>query len=258
MNIFASTHDAAQDRQNQIHRTLVGGMYGFLGGSAFTLIASLADLLFYRDLPMGIRWDWFLSNWPIISLAIAVIAMLTCWWGPAWAGLLAGAVSSGLIALVTALSESQTSITVRVIVLMFTIMPTAVMSLPIAMFLRWLVTQYGNSKDAQQKRIRLVSLGFVAILAGLLLGTFAKMPQNAATAVRVMQEAMETQADEVVQTPGYQEHALSSHQFFQQSSENSTEGFDVTALYEDGYALTCTVVVYPGSTPYLLNCEAAP
>jgi hypothetical protein len=46
--------------------------------------------------------------------------------------------------------------------------------------------------------------------------------------------------------------------FFQKESAESTEGFDVTALYEDGYSLTCSVVVYPGATPYLLGCKSNP
>jgi hypothetical protein len=38
-------------------------------------------------------------------------------------------------------------------------------------------------------------------------------------------------------------------------SITSTDGYDISVVYRDGYVFSCTVVVYPGYDPYVRNCH---
>ena len=56
---------------------------------------------------------------------------------------------------------------------------------------------------------------------------------------------------------GVPEHRETPYQMFVTNSEGSTEAFDVHIAYADNYTLTCTVILYPGRTPYFSGCQAA-
>jgi len=55
--------------------------------------------------------------------------------------------------------------------------------------------------------------------------------------------------------PGYPAHASRAYSLSQQPSTTSSEGFDVTAWFADGYTIQCVVVVYPGQDPYVQSCR---
>ena len=243
-----------------VRRAMVGALYGLLTGTAFVLTSAFIDVLLHPNLPLGVDWTLMSTRWILIGLGLALIGALTCLFKETWAGLLAGAIAAGLLALTSALFLSPTNTALKVMVLVFTLAPIAVMSLPIAWILRRLTERHAVALYSERSIARVALLILMAVALGAAGGYFMKMSRNAATAVRYLHDTLQSanvnETEEMSELPGLQEHAGMSYELFQKTSEASTEGYDVRAEYEDGYTVQCTVVVYPGFNPYLSACES--
>jgi MFS family permease len=243
-----------------VRRAWVGGLYGLLTGTAFVLMSAFIDIWLHPNLPLGVDWSLTSIRWILIGLGLALIGALTCLFNETWTGLLAGAITTGLIALTSALFFSATNTALKVIVLVFTLVPMAVMSLPIAWILRLLTGRHAAALYSERSMARIAMLIGIAVALGAAGGYFMKMPRSAATAVRYLHDTLQSvnvnETEEISKLPGWQEHAGMRYELFQKKSEASTEGYNVRAEYKDGYSLQCTVVAYPGSNPYLSSCAS--
>jgi hypothetical protein len=253
---FAETESRFRDYRYM----LVGALYGFLIGNVFVLTASLVDRLLYPDLPLGMDWSLFAMRWVWIALGLALIGATAALFSEKLPSLLVGAVVAGLLALVSALFLSPATMGLKVVVLIFTLIPMAAMSLPVTLILRWLVDQHEQALVLRQYMTRIIPLILLAIVLGMGSGYFVKMSKRAAAATRFFDNLLQT-APQDTESPirdvaGFQDHMDMSYRLFQKPSETSTEGFDVRAEYPDGYNMTCIVVVYPGQAPYLSDCSS--
>ena len=243
-----------------VRRAIVGALYGLLTGTAFVLMSALVDTLLHPNLPLGVDWALMSTRWILIGLGLTLIGALTCLFKETWAGLLAGAIAAGLLALTSALFLSPTTTALKVMVVLFTLAPIAVMSLPIAWILRRLAERHALALYSERSNVRIVLLILTAVALGAAGGYFMKMSQDASTAVNYLHDALQSanvdEIEEISTLPGFQEHTGMQYKLFQKTSEASTEGYDVRAEYEDGYTLQCTVVVYPGFNTYISDCES--
>lgn len=238
---------------------LVGALYGFLVGSAFVITAATVDQLLYPDLPLGMDWSLFTTRWGLIGLGLTLIGALTCLFDEMWAGMTAGTVTAGLLALASALFISSTGTGLKMIVLLFTLAPMAVMSLPVVWILRRLADKHARALNLKWSAGHIVLLALIAVSLGAGCGYFMKMSARALLAVRLLHDNLrgiaESQEKAISQLPRLHEHAGISYELFQKLSDESTEGFDVRAEYKDGYTVQCVVVAYPGLSPYIRDCE---
>ena len=243
-----------------VRRAIVGALYGLLTGTAFVLMSAFIDVLLHPNLPLGVDWTLMSTRLVLIGMGLALIGALTCLFNETWAGLLAGAIAAGVLALTSALFLSPTTTALKVMVVLFTLAPMAVMSLPIAWILRRLAEKHAAALHSERPAARIALLMLIAVALGAVGGYFMKMPQDASTAVNYFHEALQSanvsERDEINALAGFQEHTGMSYKLFQEVSEASTEGYDVRAEYEDGYTLQCTVVVYPGFNTYISDCKS--
>jgi len=243
-----------------VRRAIVGALYGLLTGTAFVLMSALVDILLHPNLPLGVDWTLTSTRWVLIGLGLTLIGALTCLFKETWAGLLAGAITAGLLALTSALFLSPTATALKVMVVLFTLAPIAVMSLPIAWILRRLAERHALALYSERSIARIALLTLIAVALGAAGGYFMKMPRDASTAVNYFHDALQfasvSEMEEISALPGFQEHTGMRYKLFQNASEASTEGYDVRAEYEDGYTLQCTVVVYPGFNTYISACDS--
>jgi len=243
-----------------MRRAIVGALYGLLTGTAFVLMSAFIDVLLHPNLPLGVDWALMYTRWILIGLGLTLIGALTCLFKETWAGLLAGAIAAGLLALTSALFLSPTNTALKVMVVLFTLAPVAVMSLPIAWIMRRLAERHAAALYSERSIARIVLLILIAVALGAAGGYFMKMPQDAATAVNYLHDALQSanvrEMEEISALPGFQEHTGMQYKLFQKASEASTEGYDVRAEYEDGYTLQCIVIVYPGFNTYISACES--
>ena len=248
-----------ESRFSDIKYTLVGAFYGLLIGNAFVISAATVDRLLYPDLPLGFDWSLFVVRWVWIALGLALVGAITCLFNEKMPGLLAGAVIAGFVALASALYFSPVSGGIKVVVLIFALVPMAAMSLPVTLIVRWLADKYEYTLQLQ-RRAWIVPLLLLAIVLGAGSGYFLKMSRRAVDATRFLHHLLQTASQDlespIHDLPGLQNHMDMSYQLFQRPSESSAEGFDVRAEYNDGYSVNCVVVIYPGRDPYLSDCTS--
>jgi len=261
MTMYGLQMDGVSDdtRRAKITRAALGAFYGFLGGAAFVFVAAFIDIWLHPDLPLGVDWSTFAARLPLIALGLALIGAVTCWWNEAWQGLLSGSAVSAALALIAALFSAQVAAGMKIVVLVFILLPVAAMTLPIAWVLRRLMERHAFAMRHEQGRARLAWLVVITLGLGAAGGYFMKMPARAVDATRVV--------DGLLQNPAQADNPIGSvegasgrqgvpYLLYQKPSIFSTEGFDVRAAYEDGFALTCVVVLYPGRDPYVSICRA--
>jgi hypothetical protein len=88
----------------------------------------------------------------------------------------------------------------------------------------------------------------VIVLLGLLAGLYSKYDGRAQRAVSLVHEMLQDRSDSIpvplTRTEGFTEHRGQPYTLSQVDSVYSTVGVDVTAHYEDGYRVMCTVIQY--------------
>lgn len=255
--VFAETESRFRD----VKYLLVGALYGFLIGNVFVITASTVDRLLYPDLPLGMDWSMFAMRWVWIAPGLALIGAIATLFNEKLPSLLVGAAVAGLLALASALFLSSVAMGMKVIVLIFALIPMTAMSLPVTLILRWLVDRHEQALELQRHMTQIVPLLLLAFVLGIGSGYLMKMSKRAVQATQFMHNLLQTAPQDaeipIHDVPGFQDHIDMSYKLFQRTSETSTEGFDVRAEYPDGYSVTCIVVVYPGRNPYLSDCNYA-
>ena len=249
-----------ESRFSPMKYILAGAFYGFLIGDAFVITGSTVDKLLYPDLPLGFDWPLFATRWGWIALGLTLVGAIASLFHETFPSLLIGAVVAALLALVSALFLSPVTTSMKLMVLVFILLPIAVMSLPVALILRWLVDKHAQAWKQNQKITRVLPLLLLAIVLGVGSGYFLKMSQRAVEATRyfhhLLQATPQNVQSPIYGVPGLQSHTNMGYQLFPRPSETSTEGFDIRAEYTDGYSVNCTVVIYPERDPYLSDCRS--
>ena len=242
-----------------IQNALTGAVYGLLLGTAFTLVAAFIDKWLYPQLPFGVDWTQAASRWTSIGLGLALIGGITCLFTESFHGLVAGTVTASVLALTFSLFFSPTSTGAKVIVLLFTLAPVAVMSLPIAWTIRRLTQNHLHALHMKWSALRILGLVLITIVLGAGAGYFMKISEDGLMAVQMVHENLQAapadQKKEVSEVEGLQDHAGMKYSLSQKTSAMTTTGFDVRAKYDDGYTVECVVVVYPGTNPYIKLCQ---
>ena len=247
-------------RASQMQQARLGALVGFTVGVAFAVAASSVDLLLYRDLPLGFEINFLLTYGLVVIAAMSVVGFVTCWAVETWRGLAYGAVAVSLFVLVGSLLQTDmTTVGAKIIAILFIVMPLAVLALPIAWILRWLTDMHMHARFTRFSTLKIALLAIVALALGAAGGWFMRMPSRAADALHFMNGMIRIAPDHedsvLRKVDGFGDHMGASYALYETSSTVSTEGFDVTAVYEDGYRLSCTVVIFPGRDPYLSVCK---
>lgn len=245
----------------KLTRAAFGAAYGLLGGTAFVTTATFVDILLNTDLPLAMDFNLLAVRWLLIAFGLALVGALTLWWNEIWSGLGSGAMTAGFLALASALYASNVSINMKLVVLVFALVPIAIVCLPIAWILRWLVVKHWQFTDLNRSFIFKAGLIAIVLALGAGPGYFMKMSPRALISTRYVHTLLQTTADEknpIHAIQGVPDHADMAYKLYQKKSDSSTEGFDIRAEYDDGYEIKCTIVLYPGMDPYLESCQSAP
>lgn len=262
MKVFGLSLDGEinNTRASQARHAWVGALFGLAAGAAFAIAASGVDLLLHRDLPLGFEVDFLFTYGLIVSVALSIVGFVTCWAVETWRGLAYGALAAGLFVLIgSLLQSSEATAGMKLMVLAFILVPVAALALPIAWILRWLTEMHMRARLERFSMWKITLLVVVPLACGAAGGWFMRMPPSAVEAVHFMdgmiQIAPNHEDNPLRQVNGFGDHSGENYKLYESSSTVSTEGFDVIAEYEDGYRLSCTVVVFPGRDPFMSGCE---
>jgi hypothetical protein len=244
-------------REARIKRAAFGAFYGFLGGTAFVFMAAFVDVLLNPDLSYGVDWSTFMLRLPLLALGLALVGAVACWWQEAWQGLIGGAVVASGLALITALFSSQVGTGLKVIVLVFILVPMSVTTLPIVWTLRWLTERHTRALRLKRSSAGIARLIIIALALGAGCGYFMKTSARGVEVAHFMQSMLQnpTQDKTLGKIDGVLDRQDLAYKLYQNKSTTSTEGYDFRVEYEDGFSLRCTIVAYPGTHPFISGCE---
>lgn len=261
MTIYGLNMDGlgADTRETKIKRAAVGAFYGFLSGLAFVFMAAYINILLNPDLPYGVDWSMLMARLPLITLGLALVGAVTCWWHAAWQGLVGGAIVAAALALIVSLFTSQASMGLKLVVLVFILAPIAALAMPISYILRWVTERHAAALHTNLSLARIAGLVLIVLALGAVCGYFTKISPNGVEVARFMNGLLQnpTQAKNPLgKIAGISAYEAMPYKLFQQKSTESTVGYDFRIEYEDGFTLRCTVVAYPGTDPFVSKCKA--
>lgn len=248
----------ADTRQEKIKRATFGAFYGFLGGAAFVFMAAYINILLNPDVHYGVEWSTLITRLPLVVLGLALVGAVTCWWHEAWQGLLSGAVAAAALTLIFSLLSSQVSTGMKFVVLIFILMPIAALAMPVSYVLRWMTERHAVALHANRSSVRIAGLVALALALGAGCGYFTKTSPHGVEVARYMQNLLQNPAqakNPLVKFEGVSEHQNVPYKLYQQKSTESTVGFDFRFEYEDGFILRCAVIAFPGTDPFVSDCE---
>lgn len=245
-------------------RMLGGGIYGFLTGLAFGLTLGTINTLTFPDLPIVIEWVPALLTGLMLGLALALIGALTGWFTEGLLGVGVGALATALVGLAVQLWVVGAG-ALGILMLLVLAMPIAVISLPVAIFLRAFSSRHLRTLFLVEKPwqragwFALLTLGALAL--GMFAGSFQRMGVREERSARLIHTALQTALTDPAQAkrlpletlPGLKDHLGQPYTLKVTKSKISTVGYDVHILFDDGYAMTCVTVAYT-LTPYLSSC----
>jgi hypothetical protein len=244
-----------------------GALYGFIAGLSYGITVGIIDAIFFPNLPIAIEWGPSILTGVILGLLLALVGALTGWYSETSLGVGAGAVAIAVIGIGVQLFVVGVG-AIGVILLVVLAFPISVLSLPIAIVLRWLSGHYTRilavrAQHPWRKAGWMVLLCLGAMLLGLVPGAFQRMGIREERSAILVDMALRLALTDPEQAkrlpletlPGLKEHLGTPFTLRVTRSKISSVGYDIHVRFSDGFAITCVTVAYT-STPYMRSCSA--
>jgi len=260
--IFQPSSSIATSKTQRKQRILYGALVGFTAGTIAAITSSFINVWLYPDLPIYFEWKpvflvWIL--WASLSGLAAGLAVISA---EGWASILLSAFFMTATILIINFVKGMESIFLNLLILLGLSLPFTAIMTPLAYIFFWLTRRFVQAlSEHGWARARIFFVNFLIIIVlGSIPGLYAKMDANAEQGVRLVHGILQdvAQADvhkALLKTEGQPEHKDQPYKLSQVPSVYSTVGVDVTAHYEDGYTILCTVILYPGSDPFISPCK---
>jgi hypothetical protein len=231
-----------------VHRMATGAVYGLVLGGLYALVAGTIDVLLIRDLPLRVDWPVVWVSILTAGLGAAVLGAITAWPEDTLRGIVVGAAVIAAWRLANAFVQLQATALPWLLV----ILPSLVLSLPIAVVLRWLANQHVHHLEKRGTAWLRAQAILVTLVVGLgaFVGSWARMPASAEEVVRqvhrmltqtLAQPAGSSLPFALKDVPGIRAHAGVAYYLDQRPSASGQSALDVRATFEDGYVITCVV-----------------
>jgi len=199
--------------------------------------------------------------WVLWAVLGGVLAGIAAYSSEGWKSIFLSALCMAIAVLILNVLQSSEGFLLNVVALIGLLLPFIAMMTPLAFIFFWLARRFIQAVSVTGwARVKIFVLNLVVILViGVAPGVYAKMNARAERGVRIihgiLQDAPNTIHKALLKTEGFAEHKDQPYTLSQAPSIYSTVGVDVTAHYDDGYTISCAVVLYPGSDPSILPCK---
>ncbi|MEK7328176.1 MAG: hypothetical protein AAB217_23275 [Chloroflexota bacterium] len=235
-----------------MERRVVGAFYGALLGSLYALVAGTIDAILFRDLPMRV-------DWPAVGLSVLAsgagglaLGVIVAWPNETLKGVAAGALAIAASGVIKAFIAPAADVAVIAIILLYTFLPFAALSLPISIALRLIINRYEHNlqKEGAQRRTAQGILLAGTIALAVFAGSWSQMPPASVEAVRkvnrLMQTTLSAPADKMLPVAvrgieDFRSRAGESYVMAQRKSLVTADGIDVQVNFDNGFVVTCLV-----------------
>jgi len=244
-------------------RIIYAAVSGFIAGTICILVASFINVWLFPELPLKMDWQRIFLLWLAWAFIGGLLAGVAAISSEGWGSIILSAFLMATVILIINFVQGIDSILLNLLVLLGLALPFTAVMVPIAFIFFWLAKRFLHLYDYvgwERWKIILVN-AFVIILLGVLPGLYSKFNSRANEGTHLVHAMLqEASTSSTLPTPlenaeGFAEHRTQSYELTQVESVYSTVGVDVTAHYEDGYALRCTAILYPGEVAYVSPCK---
>jgi hypothetical protein len=260
-----STNIPNHEERNR--RILYGATSGFLVGTICILVNTFINTWLYPELPIYMSWPDAFKLWLVWAALGAVFGGVAALSSEGWFSILLSAFLMTLTILIANFRVNDlSSLFLNLLIIMGLSLPLTAVMLPLAYVFFWLSRRFMEAETlVSRERLRIILVNGLVILGlGFLPGLYARFNVRAEKGMTLIHEILQTgaQVDSVEDYPvplrkteGYTEHKDQEYTLSQVKSSYSTVGVDVTAHYEDGYQLKCTVILYTSQNPNINPCK---
>jgi hypothetical protein len=260
---FTPTFAFSPDDPDRSRRVPAAACFGLLSGTLVVLVSGTINRFAFPELSMRVDWPHMAGLWLLLGPLLGALCGLAAYTTEMWPGSFLAGFGMALAMLVTNIAQGQGAVLTNIVLLVILLIPLTGMMTPVALVFRWLGKRFVDASVARGPR-RFAGFAFtvlLAILLGLAPGMLARMNAQAQTAVLHVKTLLDQEAapgvipDAFGSLPGYRAHAGAKYSLSQRESAASTEAFDVSIHFADGYTITCIVVAYPERDPYIDSCR---
>lgn len=255
------TSPSEKNNSETKQRVLFAALSGFIAGTIAALVSSFINNWLFPDLPLYLEWSSIFLAWILWAVLGGVFAGFAAFSSEGWKSILLSAVCMAFTILLFSSMQSSERIMLKIVAFIGLLFPISAMMLPLAVIFFWLGHRMLQAMSVTGwARVKIFLVNIIVILAlGTLPGLYAKMNARTERSVRIIHGILQDAPNQVhkalLKTEGFAEHKGQRYTFSQAPSIYSTVGVDVTAHYDDGYTISCTVVLYPGSEPSIFPCK---
>lgn len=247
-------------------RIIYGAISGFAVGTICAVVSTFINTWLYPDLPIYMSWMGAFQLWLLWAGMGCILAGVAAFSAEGWFSILLSAFLMTLTTLILNFIKGSDGLLLNLVILIGLAIPFTAALMPLAYIFFWLsrrFVQAENPKELNRWKIRLVN-GLVIVFLGFLPGIYARFNVRAEKGMHLIHDVLQegAQASSVDtypislrKTEGYGEHKDQSYTLSQRPSSYSTVGVDVTAHFEDGYEIKCTVILYTTKDPNISPCK---
>lgn len=247
-------------------RVMYGALSGFLVGTICALVSTFINTLLYPDLPIYMSWPGAFKLWLLWAVLGTVLAGVSALSSEGWSSILLSAFLMTLTILLLNFVDDLSLLFLNLIIILGLSLPLTAIMLPLAYLFFWLSRRFMEAETLvawERRKIILVNV-LVILGLGILPGVYARFNVRAERGMTLIHEMLQVGAQtdsmdayplQLRKTEGYTEHKDQPYTLSQKQSSYSTVGVDVTAHFEDGYELKCTVVLYTSQSPNINPCK---
>jgi MFS family permease len=257
---------SAKNNSETKQRVLFAALSGSIAGTTAALLSSFINTWLFPDLPLHLEWSSIFFAWVLWAVLGGILAGVAAFSSEGWKSVLLSALSMAVTILILNFMQSSESTLLNVVVLIGLSLPFTAMMIPLASLFFWLARRFVEAMSLKGWAcLKIFLVNFIIILAlGALPGVYAKMNAKAERGVRIIHGILQAAAQasspdafhkSLLKTEGFADHKDQPYTLSQAPSVYSTVGVDVTAHYDDGYTILCTIVLYPGSDPSIIPCK---
>lgn len=255
------------NHEERRRRILYGALSGFLVGTICILVNTFINTWLYPELPIFMSWSDAFKLWLVWAVLGAVFGGVAALSSEGWFSILLSAFLMTLTILIVNFRVNDlSSLFLNLLIIMGLSLPLTAVMLPLAYIFFWLSRRFMEAKTLlSRERFRVILVNGLVILGlGFLPGLYARFNIRAERGMTLIHEMLQAGAQaesvdaypvQLRKTEGYTEHKDQAYTLSQKQSSYSTVGVDVTAHFEDGYEIKCTVILYTSQNPNLNPCK---
>jgi len=258
---------AQQETPAERHqRMLPGAIYGLIIATTYALVGSIVNQLSFPELPVGVDWRNLLITWSFFAVWLGVGGAFINWFTQTEESMVTGLLVMTLIALGASALTFEGDLPAQFGKIFLLALPVLAISLVMTITLRWLGVRHADSVEREQT-LKTKSIAILIAIA-LTIGGGTGFGLNRWTdatlsGIRYVHDRLQTLAAEPVQAeaffpladvPGLAAHLGLPYTLHGKPSGQSVTAAQVTVAFKDGYRITCVLLVFPDTTPFLRAC----